>query len=111
MLLTPFTADAEDELTKNFVAKYQEKFKEVPNQFAADGYDTIMALYDACVAAKVDASMDNAKICDLLIAQFTNPEFKINGLTGTDMTWSESGEVSKQPKGMVIKNGAYVGIN
>ena len=111
MLLTPFTADAEDELTKNFVTKYQEKFKEVPNQFAADGYDTIMALYDACVAAKVDASMDNAKICDLLIAQFTNPEFKINGLTGTDMTWSESGEVSKQPKGMVIKNGAYVGIN
>lgn len=111
MLLTPFTADAQDELTKNFVAKYQEKFKEVPNQFAADGYDTIMALYDACVAAKVDTSMDNAKICDLLIAQFTNPEFKINGLTGTDMAWSESGEVSKQPKGMVIKNGAYVGIN
>ena len=111
MLLTPFTADAQDELTKNFVAKYQEKFKEVPNQFAADGYDTIMALYDACVATKVDTSMDNAKICDLLIAQFTNPEFKINGLTGTDMTWSESGEVSKQPKGMVIKNGAYVGIN
>lgn len=111
MLLTPFTADAQDELTKNFVAKYQEKFKEVPNQFAADGYDTIMALYDACVAAKIDTSMDNAKICDLLIAQFTNPEFKINGLTGTDMAWSESGEVSKQPKGMVIKNGAYVGIN
>lgn len=111
MLLTPFTADAQDELTKNFVAKYQEKFKEVPNQFAADGYDTVMALYDACVAAKIDTSMDNAKICDLLIAQFTNPEFKINGLTGTDMAWSESGEVSKQPKGMVIKNGAYVGIN
>ena len=33
MLLTPFVATAEDELTKNFVAKYQEKFNEIPIQF------------------------------------------------------------------------------
>ena len=45
MLLTPFSADAEDEATKNFVAKYQEKYGEVPNQFAADAYDCIYALY------------------------------------------------------------------
>lgn len=34
MLLTPFSADAPDELTKSFVGKYQEKYGEVPNQFA-----------------------------------------------------------------------------
>ncbi|MBQ5901377.1 MAG: ABC transporter substrate-binding protein, partial [Clostridia bacterium] len=39
MLLTPFTADAEDEKTQNFVKKYKEKYGEVPNQFAADAYD------------------------------------------------------------------------
>ena len=36
MLLTPFTADAEDEKTQNFVKKYTEKYGETPNQFAAD---------------------------------------------------------------------------
>ena len=36
MLLTPFNADAEDQQTKDFVAKYQEKYNEIPNQFAAD---------------------------------------------------------------------------
>ena len=41
MLLTPFSADAPDELTKSFVGKYQEKYGEVPNQFAADAYDGI----------------------------------------------------------------------
>jgi hypothetical protein len=41
MLLTPFTADAQDERTVSFVTKYQELYNEVPNQFAADGYDCV----------------------------------------------------------------------
>ncbi len=110
MLLTPFTADAQDELTKNFVAKYQEKFNETPNQFAADAYDCIYAIYDACTAKNITADMSHEDICDALIEQFTSPDFKIDGLTGTGMTWSETGEVSKAPKGMVINNGVYVGM-
>lgn len=110
MLLTPFTADAQDELTKSFVAKYKEKYNETPNQFAADGYDTVMAIYEACKAANVTASMQASEICDLLIAQFTSPDFSMNGLTGSSMTWSASGEVSKDPKGMVIQDGVYVGM-
>ena len=39
MLLTPFAADASDDLTKNFATKYKEKYGETPNQFAADAYD------------------------------------------------------------------------
>ena len=111
MLLTPFTADAQDELTKNFVTKYKEKYGEVPNQFAADAYDCIYAIYDACKAEGITADMSASDICDKLISRFTSPDFKINGLTGTDMTWSETGEISKAPKGMVIKNGAYEGID
>lgn len=111
MLLTPFTADAEDELTKNFVTKYKEKYGEVPNQFAADAYDCIYAIYDACKAEGITADMSASDICDKLISRFTSPDFKINGLTGTDMTWSETGEISKAPKGMVIKNGAYEGMD
>ena len=110
MLLTPFTADAEDELTKKFVTTYKEKFGEVPNQFAADGYDCIMSIYEACKAQGITADMSASDICQKLIEQFTSPDFKIDGLTGTQMQWSKTGEVSKPPKGMIIKNGVYVGM-
>ena len=41
MLLTPFAADATDELTTSFVGKYQEAHGEIPIQFAANAYDAI----------------------------------------------------------------------
>ena len=110
MLLTPFTADAEDELTKNFVTKYKEKYNETPNQFAADAYDCIYAIYEACKAEGVTADMSASDICDKLISRFTSSEFTVDGLTGTGMTWKDTGEVSKAPKGMVIKDGVYVGM-
>ncbi len=110
MLLTPFTADAEDDKTKNFVAKYKEKYGEVPNQFAADAYDCVYALYEACKAEGITADMSAADICAKLEARFTSEEFKFDGLTGEGMTWSETGEVSKSPKGMKIENGVYVGL-
>jgi len=34
-----------------------------------------------------------------------------NGLTGEGMTWAADGTVTKSPKGMIIENGAYVGID
>ena len=110
MLLTPFSADAEDDITKKFVKTYSEKFGETPNQFAADGYDCVYAIYEACKAENITADMSAQDICDKLISRFTDASFKVNGLTGTDMTWSKSGEVSKEPKGMVIKDGVYAGM-
>ena len=110
MLLTPFNADDEDEKTVNFVTKYKEKFNDIPNQFAADAYDCIYALYEAVKAAGVTADMSNEEICDKMIAQFTSSDFSFNGLTGEGMSWSATGEVSKTPKGMIIKDGAYVGM-
>ncbi len=107
MLLTPFSADAKDEKTQNFVAKYQEKFNEIPNQFAADAYDCVYALYQACTNANVTGDMDAEDVCDLMIEQFTTMTF--DGLTGTGMTWDADGAVNKAPKGMIIENGAYVG--
>lgn len=110
MLLTPFSADAEDELTKKFVAAYNEQFGETPNQFAADAYDCVYAIYEACKAQGITSDMKADEVCEKLVAQFTSPDFKVNGLTGTEMTWSTAGEVSKEPKGMIIKNGVYVGM-
>lgn len=110
MLLTPFNADATDEKTQNFVKSYEEQFDGTPNQFAADAYDCVYAIKQAIEAAGVTKDMEYSEICDALKAQFVAEDFTFDGLTGTGMTWSDTGEVSKQPKGMVIKDGAYVGM-
>lgn len=108
MLLTPFNADATDEKTANFVKTYKEKYGEVPNQFAADAYDCVYAYKQALEAAKATPDMDAKTLCDLMIQQFTTMSF--DGLTGEGMTWDTTGAVSKSPKGMVIQDGAYVGM-
>ena len=110
MLLTPFNADADDDKTKAFVAKYQENYGEIPNQFAADGYDCIYAIYNALLAdATITPDLSNEDICTKLIAVFTS--FKFDGLTGAAMSWNAAGQVSKEPKGMVINDGTYAGMD
>ena len=109
MLLTPFNADATDEKTVSFVQKYQERYGDIPNQFAADAYDCVYAIYEAVQATGITADLSAAEICDKLIEAF-NGDFTFDGITGTGVTWSENGEVSKDPKGMIIQNGAYVGM-
>ena len=111
LLLTPFNTDAQDEKTQSFVSKYNEKYGETPNQFAADAYDCVYAIYQALTESGVASDASASDMCDALIAQFTSPNFVFDGLTGEGMTWSESGEVTKSPKGMVIENGAYVGMD
>lgn len=111
MLLTPFSADASDEKTQNFVSKYKEKYGDTPNQFAADAYDCVYAIYEACQKAGVTADMSVSDICDKMIETFTSGDFTFDGLTGGGMTWAATGEVSKEPKGMEIKDGAYVGMD
>ena len=108
MLLTPFVADAPDERTQSFVKKYQEKYGEVPNQFAADAYDGVYIILEACKKAGVTADMSTSEICDLLKVAITEIEF--DGLTGENMTWSADGYVSKVPRAMKIVNGAYTAM-
>ena len=107
-LLTPFSADAEDEATQSFVAEYQERHGETPNQFAADAYDGVYIIYEAIQAAGVTADMSNEEICDALIAAMG--DLSIVGLTsaGSEMTWDENGAVSKDPAAVIIENGTYV---
>jgi len=105
MLLTPFAADAQDDLTVKFVASYKEKYNEVPNQFAADAYDAVYAIKAAAEKADVKPSMSASEICDALKASMT--QITINGLTGENMSWEASGEPNKAPKAVIIKDGAY----
>lgn len=107
VLMTPFDANASDEATQSFVAKFKEKMDGlVPNQFAADGYDVIYALYNAMTAAGITGSESASEICTALEAQFAT--MTIDGLTGTGMHWDENGMISKAPAAVVIENGVYV---
>ena len=113
MLLTPFVATATDEATQNFVSKYQDEYGETPNQFAADAYDCVYAIKGALEQAGCTPDQDASDICDALIETFTSSDFSYTGLTtaGEAATWSDTGEVSKQPMGMVIQNGEYMPLD
>ena len=113
MLLTPFVATAEDEATQDFVAKFEEVASETPNQFAADAYDCIYALKSALEQAGVTPDADYSDICDALVEVFTSGDFSFTGLTtaGEAATWSDTGEISKQPMGMVIQDGVYMPLD
>lgn len=105
ILLTPFAADATDEATKKFVADYQAAYGEVPNQFAADAYDAIYIIKAAAEKSAVTAEDDASAICEKLKSAMT--QITYDGLTGAGMTWVVTGEVNKEPKAMVIKDGSY----
>lgn len=105
-LLTPFSADSTDDATVSFVTKYKELYNEVPNQFAADAYDAVYTIYEAIQKAGATSDMSTEELCDALISVMTQIEVK--GLTGT-MKWQATGEVSKDPMAVIIKDGVYVG--
>ena len=108
MLLTPFAADAADEKTQAFVTAYKEAYGDTPNQFAADAYDVVYAIYDAVKAGNLNGDMSASDLCEALKTQITGMTF--DGLTGEGMTWDASGAVSKAPKAVVIKDGAYAAM-
>ena len=107
-MLTPFAADSTDERTAAYVAKYREIYNETPNQFGADAYDAIWALYQACTEAGIDGTESNEEICDAMIAEFTSMTY--DGITGLGMTWDEDGFVDKPGSIVVIKDGAYTAV-
>ena len=106
MLLTPFSADAADERTQNFVKAYQAAYGDVPNQFAADAYDGVYIMKAALEAAGCTADMSSSDICEAVVSVMTT--ISVDGLTGQGMTWSANGAVSKAPMAVVIKDGVYV---
>ena len=105
MLLTPFAADAKDDMTQNFVRKYVDAYKETPNQFAADAYDAVYAIKAAAEAANLTPSMSISDMCEAMKTAMTT--ISIDGLTGEGMTWTADGEPNKGPKAVEIVDGKY----
>ncbi len=106
LLLTPFAADAKDDLTQNFVRKYVDAYGETPNQFAADAYDAVYAIKEAAEAANLKPDMSISDMCEAMKTAMTT--ISIDGLTGEDMSWTADGEPNKGPKAVEIIDGKYV---
>lgn len=107
IMMTPYAADNADPKNVSFVEKYKAKSGgEAPNQFAADGYDVIYAIYEGCVAKGLTGKSTNAEVCNALKEYFATATF--NGLTGQNMTWDATGMVSKVPAAVEVQNGKYV---
>lgn len=109
MLLTPFAADATDDLTVNFVKKYQDAYGETPIQFAADAYDAIYAIKAAVEEAGITPDMSVSDICDGMKEAIL--KVSVDGLTGEGMTWTEDGEPHKAPKAVKVTDGAYAAMD
>ena len=108
MLLTPFAASSPDEKTQSFVKAYVALAGEEPNQFAADAYDGVYALYTAAMNAGMTADTSVEDACEMLIAQF--PSLQVSGLTG-ELAWAATGEVLKTPAVYVVKDGIYAKVD
>ena len=108
MLLTPFAADATDDLTVNFVTTYKEKYGDTPVQFAADAYDAVYAVKAAIEDAGATPDMSVSDLCEAMKASMV--KVSVDGLTGAGMTWNADGEPSKAPKAVKIENGAYASM-
>ena len=106
MLLTPFVATATDEKTSAFTKAYKDAYGDEPIQFAADAYDCVYVIKDLLEKTECTPDMSASDICDKLKAAIVDG-YTYSGLTGENVTWKETGEVSKEPKGMVIKDGVY----
>lgn len=110
ILITPFNPWSTEKNVADFVAKYQEKYNETPNQFAADGYDCMYAIYEACKEAGITAETPHEEVCKTLSELFAGGTFTIDGLTGSSMTWDTEGAITKAPVVVKIENGIYVNI-
>ena len=98
IFLSPFFAADPSDNVKAFVEAYEAAYGATPDQFAADAYDSVYAIAAAMEKA---GSVEGAD----MIAAMT--EITVDGLTGSDITWTAEGEPNKGCKFIQIVDGAY----
>ena len=109
ILLTPYFANSVDPTVKSFVEAYEEKFGTIPDQFAADGYDAVLAIAEAIEQNGFTAD----QLMEITVEDFNKKmvgamtKITVTGATGV-MTWTADGETDKDPNVLQIKGGQYV---
>jgi branched-chain amino acid transport system substrate-binding protein len=95
--ITPFHVNSDDPHVASFVSAYEEKYGCLPDQFAADGYDAVYAIYEALRENDIDdADISPEELSEILVRTFTSSDFEVQGVTG-DMQWDENGACIKPP--------------
>lgn len=95
--LTPFDVNSSDAKVSAFVKAYEAKYGTKPDQFAADGYDAVYAIFEAMKKLNVNnVKVDPAELGKALTATFTSADFSYDGVTG-GMVWDASGACVKEP--------------
>ena len=98
VFLSPFLAS--DPAVADFVEAYEAAYNATPDQFAADGYDTVYVIKAAMEQAGSIESAD-------LIAAMT--EIQVDGVTGS-VTFDATGEPNKAAKFVKIVDGEYTAM-
>lgn len=103
LYITPFDVNSTDATVKAFVDAYKAEYNATPDQFAADAYDAVMALYQAMKAAGVnDVNISASDLADAVRPVLTGDSFSYKGATGT-MTWDSTGACQKVPQIVKLK--------
>ena len=96
---TPFDVKSTEPAVEKFVKAYTERFGKAPDQFAADGYDAVMIIYEAMKAAGVkNVDISAKELGTILKATLTGGGFTYSGVTGKNMTWTKEGSCEKDPQ-------------
>ena len=95
VFLSPFLAS--DPSAAKFTDAYKKAYNATPDQFAADGYDSVYVI-------KADMEKAGSIKSDDLIKAMT--EIEVDGITGK-VSFSADGEPNKEPKFVTITNGEY----
>ncbi|MCQ2454925.1 MAG: ABC transporter substrate-binding protein [Clostridia bacterium] len=106
-MLSHFNSKATDGKTAKFIKDYTNKYgTDTLNQFAASGYDSVYAIYQAMSAAKVDdVTISASDLSDKLKEQFQGG-FKFKDAVtggGNDVSWDANGYVNKTAIKFIIK--------
>jgi branched-chain amino acid transport system substrate-binding protein len=86
-------------LGKDFIARYEKKYGEAPNAFAADGFDQLLMLAQGIE----DAGSADA---DAVRGAFKN--LKIDGVTGRNLQFGENRSIRKETLEAVVRDGKWV---
>ncbi len=97
IFLSPFLSSNPNEKIQKFVKAYEEAYKATPDQFAADGYDTV---YTFKAAAEKAGTTDSTEMIKAMT------QITVEGVTGT-MTFTAEGEPNKDAQFVLIKDGKY----
>lgn len=99
--LSPFLSTDTDSKVQEFTKAYKAANNDAdPDQFAADGYDTVYT---------IKAALEKAGSTDIEKLQEAMTQINVEGITG-DMTFSKDGDATKSTKLIQIKDGKYTAI-